>query len=466
MLNKSHLSLLALSILLVLFSGCSDRNPTDLSVSRGTINPLVFDDSYDPDVYFQAFAQTHVTAVSPDSTFAYGGYAPDGARSLKFNIAPNGSSLGLYTGGVLTSGSGRDMADFNALTFYARSNVNMTLDVAGFGNDNTGESLYEAGIGGISLNPNWTFVVVPIPDSSKLLSERGMLTFAESREMMYPQGYDVWLDEIIYANLDIITNPRPFIPSSDKQYFVGSTINIADTQTTFDVDGTDVVVNHMPGYFDYNSSDPSVAIVNDDGILITGEGETTITAQLNDIAAEGEVAITSFQPPAGIAPSPTHSADSVISLFSSDYTNVTVDSWNPHWNYSTTQNDIYKINGHDNLMYSSLNFVGVEFLTEPVDASEMTHFHADIFAPFGTNFKIKFVTFNENNGFAGQTQELVFDSESTPAFTTGEWVSLDIPLEDFTFQPSSDSPWSRIGQLVFVTDDAQLILMDNLYWHQ
>ncbi len=164
---------------------------------------MVFDDAYHPDVYFQAFFETHVTAVNTDSVYAYGGLAADGARSLKFNIPPQGSALGLYTGGVLTSGSARDMADFNALTFYARANFPVTLDVAGFGNDNTGNSLYEAGRNGIALTQDWTFVVVPIPDSSKLLSERGLFTFAESTEDAHPEGYDIWIDEIQYATLAI-----------------------------------------------------------------------------------------------------------------------------------------------------------------------------------------------------------------------------------------------------------------------
>lgn len=466
-LNKSHLSLLALFCVLALFAGCSERTPTDLPISAGHIDPLVFDDAYGEDVYFQAFLNTHVTAVEPDSVYAYGGMAADGARSLKFNIPPNGSSLGTYTGGVLTSSQGRNMSDFNALTFYARCSANISLDVIGFGNDNTGNSLYSAGRGAITLNPNWTFVVIPIPDSSKLLSERGLLTFAEGREPQYSAGYDVWLDEISYANLGNITDPRPSMPSSDKQYFVGSIVGIDGTATTYNVDGdTTVVVEHMPGYFDYMSSDPAVASVEDNNVLVTGVGQATISAKLRDIDVDGEVVVSSYQPPAEKAATPTHPASSVISLFSSAYNDVLVDSWNTHWQWSTTNDDVYYIDDHQTRMYSALNFVGIEFLTLPVDASEMTHFHLDVYAPFGTNFKVKFVTFNENNGFAGQTQELTLDADTIPAFTSGGWVSLDIPLEDFTFMPNSESPWSRIGQLVLVTDDASLILVDNIYWHQ
>ena len=468
-MNQTRRYLLALAaITLIIFGiGCSDRDPSGLSAARGHIDPLVFGDDYGDDVYFQAFFQTHLTAVSRDSVYAYGGLAGDGARSLKINIPPEGSSLGIYSGGVLTSSLGRDMADFNALTFYARANHPVTLNVAGFGNDNTGTSLYEAGREVGPLTWDWTFVIVPIPSSSKLLSERGLFTFAEGREELYPLGYDIWIDEIRFADLGNITNPRPYMPSSDKQYFVGSTVNLSGTNTTFDVDGADVVVDHMPGYFDFDSSDHSVATIVNNEILVTNVGEATITSTLDGFLVEGEVHVSGYLPPTGTAETPTLPASDVISLYSSAYADVPVDSWNPHWGGSTTDNDLYMIDGHETRMYSSLNFVGIDFRSQMIDASEMTHFHLDVYAPFGTTFLIKFGTFNENNGLAGEA-ELLFDTTSTPAFNSGGWASLEIPLEDFVFHPSPSEPWERIGQLVLSTYDesALLVLVDNIYWHK
>ena len=75
--------------------GCSGRDPMDLPEARAKIDPLVFGDDYGDDVYFQAFFQTNLVAVQLDSVYAYNGYAPDGARSLKINIAPGGSAPGL-----------------------------------------------------------------------------------------------------------------------------------------------------------------------------------------------------------------------------------------------------------------------------------------------------------------------------------------------------------------------------------
>lgn len=455
----------ALVGVVLLASGCSNRDLTGLEQARGNRNPLVFADGYDPDVYFQAFFQTHVTAVSVDSVFAHEGLAQDGARSLKVNVPPSGSSLGLFSGGVLTSGGGRDLADYNALTFYARAAKPITLDFLGLGNDNTGNSLYEAGRSAVALFPAWTFVVVPIPNSAKLLNERGLFTFAEGLEAPYADGYDIWFDDIRYAKLTNITDPRPFMPSSSKQYFVGSRANIAGTQTTFDIDGANVVVGHMPGYFDFTSSDPSVARVEGTGIKVVGEGSATVTANLGSVSVDGEVTLNAYPAPAAPAPAPTLPASDVVSLYSDAYTNNPVDTWNPHWTYSTAEEGTFVLDGDNMRSYSALNFVGIEFLGNKVDASAMEYFHMDVFAPFGTEFKVKFVVFSAGNGFLGQA-ELTFNAASEPAFVPGQWSSLDIPLSDFSFLPAQESPWSSIGQLVLSTADAQLVLLDNMYWHR
>jgi len=149
------------------------------------------------------------------------------------------------------------------------------------------------------------------------------------------------------------------------------------------------------------------------------------------------------------------------------------DNWDEKWTVKngTVERTIEKsgktfvLDGDNMRSYSALNFVGIEFLGNKVDASGMDYFHIDVFAPFGSEFKVKFVVFSAGNGFLGQT-ELTFNAASDPAFVPGQWSSLDIPLSDFTFQPAQESPWSSIGQLVLSTADAQLVLLDNMYWHR
>ena len=211
-LNRCHLLALTALSLLVAGLGCSGRDPADLPVARAPSNPLVFIDGYN-NVYFQPFSGTYANAVSLDSVYTYN----ESPLALKVEVPPRGSSLGAYAGGVLTSVDVRDLANFNALTCYARSNVNSTLNTVGFGNDNTGTSLYEAGRSNVPLTTDWTFVVVPIPAPSKLIAERGLFTFAEGYEAAHPEGNQIWFDNIQYAHLDNITDPRPIMPSLSKQ---------------------------------------------------------------------------------------------------------------------------------------------------------------------------------------------------------------------------------------------------------
>ena len=85
-----HLIALTAISLLVLCAGCSDRDPAGLEVARAPIDPLVFDDDYSDDVYFQPFSEHALHGGELDSVYAYGGTAFDGARSLKFTIPPAG----------------------------------------------------------------------------------------------------------------------------------------------------------------------------------------------------------------------------------------------------------------------------------------------------------------------------------------------------------------------------------------
>ncbi len=463
---KRNLVAMTAVLTLVMGVGCSDRNPTDLEPAQGNTDPLVFGDDYGADVYYQGFFQTYYTAVTIDSTFAapLGAFAFDGARSLEFRVAPVGAALGGYTGGVLTSGGNRDLADYNALTFYARANDPVTVAKFGFGNDNTGASLYTAERGGVALNSDWTFVVVPIPAPSKLRAERGLFTIVADTTAAYPEGYDIWVDEIKFAKLDNIEIFRANLPSANKQLFVGSPVVLSGTNTIFKMGTALIPVSHMAGYFDFSSSDPGVARVTGGDIEVVGTGTASITATLEGAAVNGSVTVTGYSPPNGAAVSPPLPASDVISMFSDAYPSVPVDTWRADWGGSTAQLGDFQVAGDNTKMYSSLNFVGILFHNPLIDASAMTHFHMDVYAPAGTNFKIKLISFPPGLGHSVETTDLVLNGTTTPAFHAGSWSSLDIPLENFQLPASWD--WSEVGEMAFSTTDAQLVLVDNVYWHK
>ena len=468
-------ALLAISLSLVaaagLLAGCSGRDINGLDeTATARVEPLVFDETFGDDVYFQAFSGTYLKAVSIDSVAAHDNllYAHDSYQSLKVVVPGENSALGAYAGGVLTSVAPRDLTGFNALTFWARSSVLSQLNEAGFANDNTGTSLYSAGRSAIPLTMAWTYVVVPIPSPQKIIAERGLFTFAEGFEANNRTGHTLWFDDIKYQNLANVVRVSAQMPSVNKQYLVGSNATIEGTTTTFTVDGANVTVNHMPTYFDFTSSNPAVAVVEGRRIRVVGAGVDTITAKLDTLTVQGRVIITSFTPPAAAAPAPTVPAADVISLYSDTYGNWTVDSWNPHWTYSTTQNETYVLNDNANIMYTTFNFVGIEFRNHPIDAGAMTHLHLDVYAPQGGEFQVKLVNFGGVNGSMNGQVGLSFNATTTPAFSSGGWCQLEIPMSAFVF-PAGVTP-TRLGQLVLSTPDGDnatpLVLVDNIYWHR
>ena len=149
-------------------------------------------------------------------------------------------------------------------------------------------------------------------------------------------------------------------------------------------------------------------------------------------------------------------------MFSDAYDDVPVTTWDAGWQWSTAEVSDYSIGDDTAKAYAALNFVGIDFVATTIDARAMTHFHMDVFAPAGTNFKVKIIVFSDDNGGLIDQAELVFDATSTPAFEAGGWSSLDIPLSDFGLSASLE----HVGQLALSTDDAELVLVDNVYWHR
>jgi hypothetical protein len=474
--NRYWRQILVLSaVSLLLTAGCEDRDPTELEVGRLSIDPVVFDNAYGDGVYFQPFFETHYLAASIDSVYAYDasrlggvGFAPDGARSWKINVPPIGSALGPYSGGVLTPAVGRDLTDYNALTFWVRSNAEgAQLNVAGFGNDNTGTSLFETSRGAIPLTREWTYHIVPIPDPSRFINERGLFLFAEAAEEAFPDGYDIWFDEIRFDTvdgIDLLLTQLSGQSSIVRRYFTGMRIAPGGGTSIYTYEGVNLRVDHSARFYDFTVSDPGVASVNEIGdISVTGTGPATITASLLETAARGAIRMEGYPPPTSGPARPTLPASSVISLFSDAYDDRPVDTWKADWDGVTTVYEEYSVGGDAAKLYYNMNYFGIEFLSRPVNASQMTHFHLDVYAVAGTQFEVKLQSILPGGT---ELETVVFlNAESTPAFQPGGWSSFEIPLSDFDLPEGWD--WSRVSRLILgASADVQLILVDNVYWHK
>ena len=79
---------------------------------------------------------------------------------------------------------------------------------------------------------------------------------------------------------------------------------------------------------------------------------------------------------------PTADPADVISIFSNAYTNVPVDFYNGYWEpYQTTTSADFKVGNDDVLFYTNFNFVGIQFTSPTIDATDMTHLHMDVWIP-------------------------------------------------------------------------------------
>ena len=114
--------------------------------------------------------------------------------------------------------------------------------------------------------------------------------------------------------------------------------------------------------------------------------------------------------------------------------------------------------------YSALNFVGAEPVNQ-IDASAMTHFSTDIWTGDATQIRIKLVDFGANGTYQGgddSEHEIVLNFDNGD-FTRNTWVTLDIPLADFTGLTAQ----SNIAQLIYSGGPAgeTTVYVDNVYFH-
>ena len=455
---RSRIALVLASVLAVSTAACRDDSPTGPATAPREAR--VFTDNFIAADY-QAFAGSKLDAVSIDNAVKY-----SGSSSLKVTIPGPGQ----YSGGAFVASISRDLTQYNALTFWARASINATLDVAGLGNDNTGTSLYTSERTAIPITTTWQKYTIVIPLSSKLSAEKGLFYFAEGPEGGL--GYDLWLDDIRFETLaaGVITNPRPVLPTSTQLVEVGSTQAISGFNVTFAVTGVDQVQTAFPSYFTFTSSNPTAVTVNANGVASAiASGSSNVTAALGTVAATGTVTVQTVNPPTVAAPTPTYLAADVISLFSNAYTNGGVNTWSADWDAADVTDRT--IAGNAVKRYTNLTFAGIEFVgANKVNASTMTHFRIDLWTPdaiTGTAaVAIKLVDWGADGNYGGGDDvehELTFNGTSTPALTSGTWVTIDVPLTQFTNMTTK----SNIAQMIISGIDAlNTLYVDNVLFHK
>lgn len=444
-------------ILFLLLLGC-ERELEDLSPVTFPANPEVFIDGFSAGLNYAAFGGSVPTAFDVDNKVTYN----NSAASMRFDVPNAGDPRGLYAGGVFFTGSGRDLSGFNALTFYAKASQSAILNVLGFGND-LGASKYQTTVSDLSVSTSWKKYIIPIADPSRLTSERGM--FFYSVAPADGKGFTFWIDEVKFEKLGTIAYPRFTILNGQDQEetaFTGVSKVISGLTSLFNLPtGIDQAVNIAPAYFEFISSDPAIATVDESGkvMVVGGPGVAEITARVGDVTAKGSLTVQSqgaFQH----APTPTQDPANVISIFSDAYPNVPVNYYNGYWEpWQTTLSADFEVNGDHVLHYTNFNFVGIEFSAPTVDATAMTHMFLNIYIPdilpANSQFRIEIV--DSGTGGTGLYTTTISVAQSQ------QWISLNIPFSNFSGLGSR----ANLAQIIFVdvNNNISSFYADNIYFY-
>lgn len=470
---------LLLGLVFIVSVNCERDLSDDATLATYSKTAEIFIDDFvemGTDFYFP-YGDSKFTSFSVDRSMGYNSNA-----SIRIDVPNDVDPDGTYAGGIFRiDGAGRNLTDYDALTFWAKSSQGVTIGEFGFGEDFF-PNKYIATIANVSVGTSWTKYIIPIPDASKLVQERGMFRFAAGTQGTNGSGYTFWIDEIKFEKLGTIAHPRPAIANgTDKTIdtFIGVTIPINSLKETFNL-GSGVNLDVIPaaGYYVFKTSNPSVATVTENGqIIVVGTGNAIITGNiggtLNTATNEFEGGVDSVDSiiinslgDFVLAPIPTRNPNSVISIFSDAYTNVPIDFYNGYWQpYQTTLSADFNINGDNILNYTNFNFVGNKFSNPTVDATQKSNLHLNMYipgqVPSNLDFLITIRDFgpDQEDGGGDDTFQQVFFNASH--FTANTWSTLEIPLTLVNK--------NNIGLIIYENVNGSSLTnfyLDNIYFYE
>jgi hypothetical protein len=153
------------------------------------------------------------------------------------------------------------------------------------------------------------------------------------------------------------------------------------------------------------------------------------------------------------APTPTAHPDSVLSIYSDAYTDLAETNFNPFWGQGTIVTVDHLVGGDGTLLYENLNYQGTNLghvEGTPQDVSDYGFLHVDFWTANETVLDFYLV----NPG--------PFERSYSLPITNNEWVSVDIPLSEYS---SQGVDLSNIFQFKIVGSGGADIYFDNWYFH-
>lgn len=465
-LNKHSIKLSLLAAVLIVHSGCERKKSDDAVLPKFGTTGEIFTDNFiglGSNFYFP-FADAKPDVFSVDINEGYQSNA-----SIRIDVPNDTDPGGTYAGAIFrVDGAGRDLSGYDALTFYVKASTGIKLGEVGFGLNYLGDK-NRVSTSNVNVGTNWSKVIIPIPDPSKLTNERGVFWFAAGTQGTGGAGYALWFDEVKFEKLGTVGKPTSNIlngATNTIKTFIGSTINLSGLNHVFNlVNGTDIAVSSSAAYYEFKSSNPAVASVNDSGVVkVLTTGTAEITATVKGVPAKGKLIIESKGDFPG-APVPTRPKNDVKSIFSDAYTNETESNFTPNFGGSTTVTEELNTSSGKVMQYTNNNYTGIMF-ANPVDASGLGFLHIDAYvenAATSIGIQIRDIGGNKlietdvNTGFPiGDDKD---NRSNISGFQAGVWKSFDIPLNGNILNQKNN-----LGAIIIV--GGALFYLDNIYFYK
>ncbi|MGB5363236.1 MAG: glycosyl hydrolase family 16, partial [Aureibaculum sp.] len=117
-------------------------------------SPEVFIDGFSGGLSYDPFGDSKLDAFSVDDEVKYSGTA-----SMRFDVPNVGDPTGAYAGATFRDAIGRDLTEYDALTFYVKASQAATLNEVGFGNDFE-ENKYLVTLSNVPLTTYWQKIII------------------------------------------------------------------------------------------------------------------------------------------------------------------------------------------------------------------------------------------------------------------------------------------------------------------
>lgn len=460
--------ILLLSLGIAIISGCERDFSDEVQFATFNNNGDIFTDA--PvgltDEFFDSFDPAGPNPANPEGFGTDDNVAFMGTSSIRIDVPAPDDPDGAFIGGIfLDRGDGRNLTGFDALTFFARGSTTATIGEVGFGTDFE-ENKFAVIAQNIRLSTDWRKIIIPIPDPSKLIQERGMFFFSAGSQSTGGFGYTFWIDELRFEKLGNIAQPSPAIflgQDISNEVVNGMEFMITGLTQTFNLaSGINQTVIAAPGYFDFSSSDNSVAIANESGeVIVVGAGSSSITAQLANVGAAGSLEVTSD----GVLPTtppPARLDANVSSIFSDAYTNAVESNFEPPFGGSVTNLQRLQENGDEVLVYTNNNFTGIVF-NNTLDGTDRTTLNIDVYPLDASSVEVQIRDVGANQVLETNVITGLPDGDDADrrllinGLTPGQWTSVEIPLDgDLAAQKNN------LGALILA--GGPNFIFDNIYF--